>query len=818
MGWHRRAFAAIVLACTGCAAVPQPVAELPLAQLPADGWVTMAGLAADDIPVVLDFRREFALEQVPSSFPVRVTADNRFVLYVNGQRVASGPSAGNPEHWREARIDLAPYLVAGDNVVAAEVWSAVKPLAIAADATPEDRARAEGAALFTGTAPLFQHSVATGFRLRGEGEAAPISTGAGGWRVARDAGHGFANGWRQIRGWYYVAGNPETIDAATANWDWAGAGEAAGTWQDAAPAPAAAERSLEPDRLPPQRYAPVPAGRVVRSDLPGGEAFPQAPVTIPAHSHVQLLVQRDAMVAAYPQLTVSGGAGAHIDLTWSEALYGTGNIKAERNLIEDRHQVGIHDSFVADGQRRTFAPLWWRTWRYLGIEVQTGDQPLVLEGLAVFETGYPFEQVGQFASNDPQLATIFDIGWRTARIDAHETYMDTAFWEQLQYVGDTRLQMLLSYAVAGDPRLAEQAIDAIAQTRLDNGLVYGAAPSRTGNAIATFSPMWVNMLGDWRMQQPDPAPIRRNLGRMREILGWFDQWQAASGLMRRNPEWNFIDWVGQPSTDRDQFPSYGGAEEESCLTSLVWLGAFRDGALIEQDFGDAANAASYRSTAAEITQGLRQHCWSEARGLFADNPDLDRFSQHANALAILYDVADPAQADAILDRIIQPGGGIDAPEGVTPVSYYFAWYLVRALDHAGRGDEYLQLLDTWRGLLAMGYTTWPEERDTATASTRSDSHAWSAHPTADLLGVVAGIGPGSPGYASLRVAPHLNGLERIEATAATPQGLVTVRYRVQGAMLHAEIERPGDLPGEFVWQGRSYPLDRPRSTFDLPLN
>src|SRR6185369_14956698 len=106
------------------------------------------------------------------------------------------------------------------------------------------------------------------------------------------------------------------------------------------------------------------------------------------------------------------------------------------------------------------APLWWRTFRYLEITVTTRDQPLTLERLALRETGYPFEQVARFHSSDPALDRIWDIGWRTLRVDAHETFMDSAYWEQLQYTGDTRLEMLITYAVSGDARLARQAIDA----------------------------------------------------------------------------------------------------------------------------------------------------------------------------------------------------------------------------------------------------------------------------------------------------------------------------------------------------------------------
>ncbi|MFC4595010.1 alpha-L-rhamnosidase C-terminal domain-containing protein [Sphingobium tyrosinilyticum] len=798
------------------AAAPAAMAQSGTSQ----GWISHAEAGPAVPPIVLHFRRTITLSVKPRSYPVRVTADNRFILFVNGKRVAAGPSIGDISHWREESIDLAPYMKAGANVIAATVWNGVQPLKLPASATPEQISAAQGAALFTNTAPLFQQSVATGFRLIGEGEAAAASTDQPGWRVKRDQGRGFGNGWRQVKRWYYVAGNPETIDAAKADFDAAGPQEKGQGWQDAVAAPDAAKRTLVPDRLPQQLYAPAAFGKVVRTDLPAARAFPARPVTIAPNSKITLLLQRDAMLSAYPQIDVSGGKGAAIKLLWAEALYDADGRKGDRDLIEDRKPIGIWDSFIADGAKRSFAPLWWRTWRYAEITVETKDQPLVLEGLRAFETGYPFKQVGQFKSDDPQLTQIFNVGWRTARIDAHETYMDTAFWEQLQYAGDTRLQMLISYAVSGDPRLAEQAIDAYAASNVDGGLIESAWPTRGKNVIAPFALLWVGMLDDWRLRQPDPAPIVRNIGRMRQMLDWFETYKRPSGLLGKNPQWNFIDWVGQAATDRSIFPSYGKADE-SCLMSVSWLGALQQGAAIEDAFGDKGVGQRYAERAAALKAAIRKHCWVPSRGLYADNPDGDRFSQHMNALAILYDVADRDEAGAIIDRINVPGKGIDAPEGVTAVSYYFAWYLAQALVHAGKADQYLGLLKTWRDLLGVHYTTWPEERDDAGQggkgqSTRSDSHAWSAHPTADLLGIVAGIGPDAPGYARVKVEPALGSLKILSATAATPQGPVSVRYRLSGGTLNAEITRPANLPGDFVWKGKRYSLTRVTTKLKVP--
>src|SRR5579872_5717824 len=100
---------------------------LPLAALAQGRW-TAQWIAVPDAPVsdygVYHFRRTFELMSKPESFPIRVTADNRYILYVNARRVGLGPARGDLNHWRYETYDLSPQLAAGRNVLAAVVWNA----------------------------------------------------------------------------------------------------------------------------------------------------------------------------------------------------------------------------------------------------------------------------------------------------------------------------------------------------------------------------------------------------------------------------------------------------------------------------------------------------------------------------------------------------------------------------------------------------------------------------------------------------------------------------------------------------------------------
>jgi hypothetical protein len=75
-----------------------------------------------------------------------------------------------------------------------------------------------------------------------------------------------------------------------------------------------------------------------------------------------------------------------------------------------------------------------------------------------------------------------------------------------------------------------------------------------------------------------------------------------------------------------------------------------------------------------------------------------------------------------------------------------------------------------------------------------------------MLTLVAGIEPASPGFASVRIAPHLGPLNSLTATYPHPEGTIKVEYRRQGAGLDATITLPGTLGGSFVFNGKSWPL------------
>jgi alpha-L-rhamnosidase len=751
-------------------------------------------------PVVLHFRRMLMLTAVPGNYVVRVSADNRFVLFVNGHRVGDGPARGDVAHWRYERFDLAPLLKRGENLITATVWN------------------------FGIDAPIAQMSDRTAFLLESEAAGEQSISTPNGWQVETEKGQRAIPQGVGDFGVQMLSGPGEEVNAALYDWAWNSPTVMGGSWVPAAPpirewiSPAASQAKsadadrnnswgLVPDTLPAMEYIPTEPGEVVRTELPNLRGFPASPVTVPGNTHVHLLLDRKTLTTAYPMLTVSGGKDAQIRLVYAEALYDKEGHKGDRDDVGDRKILGITDRFLPDGgAHRSFEPLWWRTWRYLDLDIQTGAEPLHLESLQAWFTAYPFHEQASFQTNDSILDRIWEISWRTFRIGSHETYVDSPYYEQLQYVGDTRIEALISYAVTGDDRLARQAITAFDESRSSDGLTRSRYPSSLPQTIPPFSLLWIGMVHDYWMYRPDAVQVRRWLPGTRTVLDWFAGQEESDGLLHRLPWWSFVDWVAA-----GEIPTYD-SHGESCTTTLEYLGALNDAVDLENTLGDPQLATHYHARAVHVRDGLIRRCWDASRGLIADNPDLKNFSQQSNILAVLYDVVPPGRQQEVLRRILVIRPGEIRADGILSASYYFRFYLARAMEHAGLADDYLSSLDPWRELLSLHFSTWPE----TPGNTRSDSHAWTAHPIYDLLTLVAGIEPATPGFTTVRIAPHLGTLPSLTAAYPHPEGLIQVKYSRHDSSLDAVIVLPGKLTGTFLFNRRSQPLHAGENRLTVP--
>lgn len=723
---------------------------------------------------VFHFRKKLHLKQVPESFVVHVSADNRYHFLVNGQSVCRGPCRGDMNRWFFETVDIADFLREGNNVLAAAVWN------------------------FGILRPLAQITFQTRFVLQGNSEKERIvdTQLCSGWKSFYNRAYAPYLAGGDIA--HLAVGPGEKVDGSLYPWGWEKVEFDDTGWSEV--------KEVFPRALPrehgwgtvsylvPRTIPLMPETRqffqkaVVAEGIEVPEGFlqgAQKELIIPPETEASVIFDQSVLTTAYPEIEVSGGKGSSIILCYAESLC-KGGEKGNRDEVAGKTISGLSDWFLPDGrENRVFSPLWWRTFRYVQMKVVTGKQPLKINKLSSLFTCYPFEEKAGFESSDPELKHLWDVGWRTARLCAHETYLDCPYYEQLQYAGDTRIQALVSLHVNGDDRLMRKAIQQFNDSRLPEGLTMSQHPSFYIQVIPPFSLIWINMLSDYRWFRDDPAFVRKFLPGVRLVLGWFEERvDRKTGLLGPLPWWNFVDWA----KEYEGGVPPGTEQGNSAVISLLFINSMLDAAGMEEAVGDPYYAVRCRKLAARVKKAVMEKCFDEGRGLLSDTPEKKRFSQHANVLAVLTDTLPRRNHKPVMKKVLDD-------RSLVQCTYYFQYYLHRAVRKAGLGDLYVSLLEPWRKMLAMGLTTFAEKPE----PTRSDCHAWSAHPNINLLAVVCGISPAEPGFRSVRIEPHPGPLKRFKGNMPHPHGNIKVVVKKTDlCKIDAEITLPKRLKGVFV--------------------
>jgi hypothetical protein len=264
-----------------------------------------------------------------------------------------------------------------------------------------------------------------------------------------------------------------------------------------------------------------------------------------------------------------------------------------------------------------------------------------------------------------------------------------------------------------------------------------------------------------------------------------------------------MDWV--PEWNFGVSPGGGFGGGGSACENLLYLLALRSAAFVEESFGETEMAARWRRRADALAQRINAVFWCETRGMVADTSAQDRFSEHAQCLAIL--------ADALpLDRAKRAFDGLVSSGDLARCTVYFSHYLFETYFRFGRGDLFLKRLDLWRDFAKQDLKT-PLE---APGDARSDCHAWGAHPLYHFRTGLAGIRPTSAGFATAEIAPCPGGLKRIEASVPTPRGVLSVGLHFDGDAVRGTVTVPEGLPAVFKWRGSTRRLAAGANAVSLP--
>ncbi len=765
---------------------------------------------------VVLLRRMVRLEEVPDTVPARMTADSRYVLWVNGTEVCRGPVRSHPQQLHFDELDLAPHLTVGDNVLAVLAHHYGHPTPWWMPATP--------------TYGLGGGAFAFEARL-GDGD---WITSDASWRAKR------STAWRVLPAQGIAAHAPEWLDARELAPGWNLWGIDDGDWDDAT------ELALNhigydgrstPPVLPygPIRRRPVPAltGEVRDAAAVGAAVAKQSsavsdpvdqvqadlaacttihlvdprllpfPVSLSADFDAAvILLDLGEQVAGTVQLDIDAPAGTIVDALAAEQL------DADGRLVPLQQHSGFR--YVARGHDDHFETLDPIGLRYLGLALRgTGD--VSVTAVRVRERLHPRPDGPSFECSDALLTRIWQVGRRTVDLCAQDAYLDCPSREQRAWTGDAVVHQLVDLTTNPDWSLARWNVELAATPRPD-GMLPMAAAGDFAWVDATFIPdwalHWVHGLHNLAQYTGDKDLVRRLLPVAERVVQWFVPY-LQDGLLTDVTGWVIVDWAAV---------STAGA---SSVLNALWGRALRELRVLAELVGDTGRAEWAGTQWVQLRKAFAAF-WDPDRQLFVDHiVDGERrppVSQHANAAAVVARLTRGVDIEALLARITDPerlvhaswlvpgraalvdGAGDmyadvgylltgptepwwDVERQIVAAQPFFRYVVHDALAAADLADLIPAACRDWAVLLDRDPTTWSEVWFGG-----SHCHGWSSTPTRDLVQCTLGITPALPGFRRARIAPALGDLDWARGAAPTPFGLIRVDVTPNRLELETPVE------------------------------
>lgn len=387
-----------------------------------------------------------------------------------------------------------------------------------------------------------------------------------------------------------------------------------------------------------------------------------------------------------------------VKIRWSETPYldeefNLDHLKGNKGKRNGRFFVGNFDTFEIDGELHWF-DYWWHAGHYCQILTE-GEVTVQAE---FFRTGYPYE--GFVPENNLEK-----MAFETLQACSFETYMDCPYYEQLMYIGDSRLEAICSRLISSDDRLPRKALKLLSLSQQPDGSLRSQYPSRSEQVIPSFMLIWVLMLHDHFKANGKDALTAELLPRAERLMQ-FMQTQESEGLLSIRG-WNFVDWCNDEAWDYGTPP---GGEVNSILNLFYVLAL--------QALAEISDDTAYAEKAQEVFKLIKEKFFDSSRGFYAADLEHRFYAEHSQVLALL------AENDPSLAENLRKNGS-----DLAPCSIYFSFYYLQACLAYDMDDLAEKRLDKWRELENEGLTTFPEEFE----NPRSDCHAWSSHILAYLL-------------------------------------------------------------------------------------
>ena len=542
------------------------------------------------------FRKKFFKED-RESVGIRITADDYYILYVNGSEVCRGPAPAYFDCYNYNEADISDYLVYGENVIAVHVYyqglinrvwnSGDMRMGLAAEVYSGDKV------LFAAD-ETWKYSVAREY----SGE----TTG-------------------------YETMFLENIDFTAAEKGWT-----LPDFDDSA-YKSACVKADDDHKL---KDFPEPVIDVYRIS-------PERTVKTGEGSY---FVDFGHEIAGCFSMEIRGEMGQKLTVMCGEETVCGESLKVRYDM---RSSCKYKETHTLSGETDKIENFDYKAFRYVNVETDRGN--INPDTFSAIVRHHHFTERLKIETGDPRIWDIWNLCKNTLKYGVQEGFLDCPGREKGQYLGDFLVSGAAYLYLTGDAGFYRKTLfDFAASARVFPGMMC-VAPGSFMQEIADFSLLYPMMVINYYNCTGDRETVGQLYPTIRNLLNYFRQYERSDGLIEGVWQmWNMVDW---PKNLRDGY-DIGERNSKNTPCHNV-LNAYYIGAL------KAENAILKILKMPEINDIDRcrnayiDAFYSEADGLFYDTEEKTHHALHSNVLAAFFELA-PKKSHEPIRRLIMEKG------------------------------------------------------------------------------------------------------------------------------------------------------------------
>lgn len=488
----------------------------------------------------------------------------------------------------------------------------------------------------------------------------------------------------------------------------------------------------------------------------------------------------------YIRLDLDAPAGCIIDIAYAHVLddgkiyYHTGHqYRNKRYICKEGRQQWESFEFVNT--------------RYLQVTVRFPTPPVFriqefppvkFYHVGLRRTDYPVEHTARFQSNSELLNKLVIASDNTALTCLNDKLVDNNYREKNNWSGDVSTIMLPLLYMHGNLDIFR---------RYFRTFCYEQNPWGNFNIMVPSSDDW-----SWfdhsfnlaiRMEEyitiSGDTPFAKELyPHIRRYLTFLEKYENEDGILAYVPYCYWFDWANLNRRDINS--------TLSLLYLRVLLAAEKIAVWAKADEDDLA---IIREKIAQLRRSCVDYFWSEEEGCLMEYRENGVLSaticEHSNAMAILTDCLTAAQQDRMIERVFGRGMALDDNLSVIKVSPTFQYYAMSALAKAGREDLLLEFFEKRSGLFVntLGLDTIPEVWDIDVRT--HDSFAQATPPESNMiLSEIVGLKPLDAGFADFIFEPRFDLIPQVDAAMPTNVGEIAASWSCADGVCTISLTKP----------------------------